>query len=244
MKTLVKITVLITTYLIILLTTSSCFVEGLSGIKGSNNVVSEDRTISSNFESIKVSQGIIVHLTQGNSTEINVEADDNIIDLLITEVKNNELKIYFEKNVYRAKARNVYLTTKDISQIRTSSGAQVITENTIQTTSLELDSSSGSGIKIRVNANEINSESSSGSTIKIEGKTTKFSAKSSSGSAIKANELNTTNANVKASSGSNIDINVSGQLTAKASSGGDIDYEGNPTNIDKDTSSGGSVSGN
>ncbi len=244
MKTLVKITVLITTYLIILFTTASCMMDGLTGIKGSNNVVSEERTISSNFESIKVSQGITVHLTQGNSTEINVEADDNIIDLLITEVKNDELKIYFEKNVYRAKARNVYLTTKDISQIRTSSGAQVITENTIQTSTLNLDSSSGSSIKIRVNASEINSETSSGSNIKIEGKTTMFSAKSSSGSAIKANNLKTKNAKVKASSGSNIDINVSGQLTAKASSGGDIDYEGNPTNIDKKTSSGGSISGN
>lgn len=244
MKTLVKITVLITTYLIILFTTSSCMVEGLTGIKGSNNVVSEERTISSNFESIKVSQGISVHLTQDNSTELKVEADDNIIDLLVTEVKNNELTIYFEKNVYRAKARNVYLTTKDISQIKTSSGAQVITENTIQTNTLNLDSSSGSAIKIRVNASEINSETSSGSNIKIEGNTTMFTAKSSSGSAIKANNLKTTNAKVKASSGSNINVNVSGELTAKASSGGYIDYDGNPTNINKETSSGGSVSSN
>ena len=244
MKTLVKITVLITTYLIILFTTSSCMVEGITGIKGSNNVVSEERTISSNFESIKVSQGISVHLTQDNSTELKVEADDNIIDLLVTEVKNNELTIYFEKNVYRAKARNVYLTTKNISQIRTSSGAHVTAENTIQTTALDLDSSSGSSIKIRVNANEISSEASSGSNVKIEGKTTIFSAKASSGSSIKADDLKTTDAKVKASSGSNIYVNVSGQLTAKASSGGDIDYEGNPTNIDKDTSSGGSVSSN
>lgn len=219
-------------------------VEGLTGIKGSNNVVSEERTISSNFESIKVSQGISVHLTQDNSTELKVEADDNIIDLLVTEVKNNELTIYFEKNVYRAKARNVYLTTKDISQIKTSSGAQVITENTIQTNTLNLDSSSGSAIKIRVNASEINSETSSGSNIKIEGNTTMFTAKSSSGSAIKANNLKTTNAKVKASSGSNINVNVSGELTAKASSGGYIDYDGNPTNINKETSSGGSVSSN
>lgn len=244
MKTLIKITLLITTYLILLFTTTSCFVEGISGIKGSNTVVSEDRDISSNFESIKVQQGISVFLTQGNSTNINVEADDNIIDLLITEVKNNELNIYFEKNVYKAKARNVYLTTNNISEIRTSSGARVKSENTIQTTQLNLDSSSGSSIKIHVMANEISSESSSGSSIKIEGKTIIFSAKSSSGSSINANDLKAIDVYAKASSGANIDVNVSGKLTAKASSGGDIDYEGKPTNIDKDTSSGGSVSRN
>ena len=54
MKTLTKITVFITTMIIVLLSTTSCFVDGLSGIRGSRNVVSEDRDISSNFETIKV----------------------------------------------------------------------------------------------------------------------------------------------------------------------------------------------
>lgn len=244
MKTLIKITVLITTYLVLLFTTTSCFVEGMTGIKGSKNVVSEERDISSNFETIKVQQGINLYLTQGKSTELSVEADDNIIDLLITEVKNNELKVYFDKNVYRAKAKNVYLTTDEISAIRTSSGAQVKSENTLQANSLDLDSSSGSSIKIHVNANDVTCESSSGSHIKIIGKTDGFSAKSSSGSSINAGDLKSKNATAKASSGANIDLNVSNKLTAKASSGGDIDYNGNPSDVNKDTSSGGSVSRN
>lgn len=244
MKTLIKITVLITTFLLLLFTTTSCFVEGMTGIKGSKIVISEDRNISSNFESIDVQQGINVFVTQGNSTEINVEADDNIINLLITEVKNNELKIYFKKNVSKTKARNVYLTTSSINEINTSSGAKVKGENTIQTNTLDLDSSSGSSIKIRVNANEVTSETSSGSNMKIEGETNKFSASSSSGSSINASNLKTVDAHAKASSGSSIYLNVTGELTAKASSGGDIDYEGNPSQVNKDTSSGGSVSGN
>jgi len=244
MKTLLKITILITTFLILLFTTSSCNISGITGIKGSNYVVSEERNISSNFETIKVQQGINLYLTQGNSTDLKVEADDNIIDILITEVKNDELKIYFDKNVYKAKARNVYLTTSDISKIRTSSGAHVKSENTIQTNTLYLDSSSGSSIKIYVNADEITSESSSGSSIQIFGKTNIFSANSSSGSSIDADELTCIEAYANASSGANINVNVSHKLTASASSGGDIDFEGNPKNVNKDTSSGGSVSGN
>jgi hypothetical protein len=226
-----------------LFTTTSCFVEGFTGIRGNRNVVSEDRSIHEDFNAIKVQQGINLYLSQGNSTKINVEADENIIDLLITEVKNNELKVYFEKNVYKAKARNVYLTTNEISSIRTSSGAYVQSENTLQVNSLVLDSSSGSSIKVYVNADEIESSTSSGADIDIFGKTKFISAKASSGSSIDADELESVDAYAKASSGANIDINVSGKLTAKASSGGDIDYEGNPSDINKDTSSGGSVSG-
>jgi hypothetical protein len=239
MKTLIKLS----TVLLLLVTTTSCFMDGLAGIRGNGEVVSEDRSISSNFSEIKVQQGIEVYLTQGNSTEIKVEADENIIDILRTEVKNNELKIYFDKNVYKATSRKVYVTTNNISKISTSSGALVKTENTIETSTLQLDSSSGSSIKVYVNADEVSSSSSSGAGIDIYGKSKEFSASASSGSSIDADKLETINATAKVSSGASIDVNVTGKLTAKASSGGDIDYEGNPTEVNKDTSSGGSVSG-
>ena len=83
MKTLTKITAL----LILLISTTSCFVDGLSGIKGNKNVVSENRNITTDFNEIKVQQGIQLFITQDNTTKINVEADENIIELLITEVK-------------------------------------------------------------------------------------------------------------------------------------------------------------
>lgn len=229
--------------LVMLFTTTSCFVDGFTGIRGNRNVVSEERSINENFDAIKVQQGINLYLTQGNKTELSVEADENIIDLLKTEVKNNELKVYFDKNVYKAKARNVFLTTNEIEQIRTSSGAYVKSENTLQVNNLILDSSSGSSIKVYVSANEIESSTSSGADIDIYGKADKISARASSGSSIDADELKAIDGYAKASSGADINLNISGNLTAKASSGGDIDYEGNPKNVNKDTSSGGSVSG-
>jgi len=244
MKILIKITVLITTYLVLLFTTTSCFIDGVTGIRGNGKIISEDRSISSDFDVIKVQQGINLYLTQGNSTELNVEADENILDLLITEVNNNELKVYFDKNVYRAKARNVFLTANTISKIKTSSGASVKSENTLQVNSIDLDASSGSAIKVYVNADEVTSNCSSGADITVFGKAYTLSAKASSGSSIDADELKTVDAYATASSGANIDVNLSGKLTAIASSGGDIDYEGEPSNVDKDTSSGGSVSGN
>lgn len=244
MKTLVRITILISIYLTLLFTTSSCIFDGVVGIKGNRNVVSEDRTIRSDFEIINVQQGINLTISQGNPTSLSVEADENVIDLLITEVKNNELNIYFEKSVYQAKARNVFLTSENISKIKASSGASVKSENTIQAETLELNSSSGSTMKIRTIANEITSESSSGSNITIVGKSNSFTANSSSGSSINAKDLKVVNAITKASSGANIDVNVTGKLTAKASSGADIDYEGSPETVDKNTSSGGSVTGN
>ena len=159
-----------------------------------------------------------------------------------TLVMGKDLKEYLlaERSVNKIKlGENEYYCLK----CKCSTVAKDGTENTIETNSLELDSSSGSTIKVTVNASEISGSSSSGSNINIYGKTKTFSASASSGSSIDADKLETINTSVKVSSGANIDVNVSGKLVAKASSGGSIDYEGNPTEVNKDTSSGGSVSG-
>lgn len=238
MKTIIKIS----TFILLLFITTSCMFDGFIGIKGNHNVVSENRNLSEKFEKIKVQEGIHLFLTQGSNSSLLVEADENIIDLLITEVKNNELKIYFKKNVYKATSRKVFLTTAIISAIETSSGAAVSSENILKTNTLDLDSSSGSSIKIEVNANEITSNASSGASINVTGKTTLFSADASSGSSINASDLETLDAITEVSSGAQIRVNVSGKLTARASSGGQINYVGEPANIDKETSSGGNVS--
>ena len=240
MKTLSKLI----TMLVVLFITSSCFIDGMMGIKGNRNVISESRTISSDFDKIDIQQGINLYLTQGDITNLKVEADENIMDLLKTEVKNNTLKIYFEKNVYKAKARNVYLTSNEIIDIEASSGSSIKTENTWQIPTLKLNTSSGSSVRFHVNANNVSSSSSSGSTTRLYGKTNTFSAKASSGSSINASELNSDDVMAKASSGASISVKVSEKLTAKASSGGSIDFDGNPTEINKETSSGGSVSSN
>jgi hypothetical protein len=237
MKTITKLV----TMLVVLFSTTSCFIDGFTGIRGNKNVISESRTINSKFNEIDIQQGIKLYLTQGNSNSLKVEADENIMELLVTEVKNNQLKIYFKKNVYKAKARNVYLTTNAISSIDASSGSYVKSENTWQSTNLQINTSSGSSVRFHVNADEISCSASSGSNIRLYGKTDNLSVKASSGSSIDADELNSVDTYAKASSGASINVNVSGKLTAKASSGGDVDYEGNPTTIDKDTSSGGSV---
>ncbi|MCF6280443.1 MAG: DUF2807 domain-containing protein [Flavobacteriaceae bacterium] len=236
MKT--KITVL----LLILITATSCMVGGF-GIQGNGDVISEDRNISSDFTAIKVSQGIQVYLTQGNNVDLSVEADENIMDLLVTEVEGDVLKIYFDKNVNRA-TKNVYLTAVDINNIKTSSGAHVKGKGVIKTTSLTLNSSSGSGLNLEINADNVDCNTSSGANMKLSGTTQTFDGNASSGSHIKANNLKSEISKSDVSSGASIRVHASEKITASASSGGSIDFYGNPKTVSKSKSSGGSISKN
>jgi len=235
MKTL---NTLIALFVISFLTTS-CI---MTGVIGSKNVTTESRTITSDFTGIKVSQGIEVQLTQDPTTSLTAEMDDNLHELLITEVKDGMLKIYFEKNVGKRKASTIYLTMPKISSITSSSGSEVIGKNTLKINELSLDASSGSEINLRVEANAISSESSSGSEIELQGTCQNFAANSSSGSQIDAEKLITSTAAADASSGSSIDLHATESIIASASSGASIDCEGNPKEKNIQKSSGGDVS--
>jgi len=233
MKTILKIT----TVLLLILSTS-CMING---IRGNGNVITQNRIISPDFTAIEVSQGIVVSLTMSKETTMSLEADENLHDLIITEVEDGILHIYSEDNIWRSTALKIYLTTAIVDRIKTSSGAEVISENTITADDFEVKSSSGSGVKLMLNVSELSCDTSSGSHAKLKGSANHFIANSSSGSSINAKELSSKTCNADASSGSNISVNVSDNLEANASSGASIKYTGSPKNVNKDSSSGGSV---
>ena len=239
---LVRKTTRIAVLFLLLISTTSCMFDGF-GIRGNGNVETEDRKITSDFSAVKVSQGINLFITQGNDTDLSVEADENIIDLLVTEVQGDVLKIYFDKNVSRA-TRNVYLTSNKFSNIKSTSGASVKSEGTIKTKSITLRSSSGSDIKLNLNAQDVSCSASSGSDIDVKGIAVTFDGDASSGSHIDAEDLKAETSKVDVSSGASIDVYASKEITAHASSGGDIDYYGSPEVVNKSKSSGGSISKN
>jgi hypothetical protein len=212
-----------------------------SGVKGNGEVITEERTINETFTSIKASEGLDVYLTQSNNESITVKADENLHELILTEVKDGVLKIHTKQNIGKASSKRVNVSFKDISGIISTSGSDVYSTNIINAEKLSLKTSSGSDMKLDVNTVVLDCDSSSGSDLRLSGKTKKLIAEASSGSDIKAADLMAESSEVKASSGADITVNTSKELTAKASSGGDVKYYGNPEKVDKNGSSSGRI---
>lgn len=217
-----------------------------SGYAG-NSDKTENRNVK-NFSEIKVSTGIDLYITMGNTEEVKVVADDDIIDDLITEVKGDVLHIYMKRNNNwfnwgnMNETRKAYVTVKELTAVDASSGSDVKSENTLDGESITIDASSGSDVELDLVYKNIKLDTSSGSDAKISGKAKRLEASASSGSDIDAKALETSICYVSVSSGSDAVVNVTDELHADASSGGDVVYYGNPKTRDTDESSGGDVS--
>lgn len=206
-------------------------------------IVDKSKRNVSDFSGIKVSSGIDLYLTMGSTEEVVVEADDDIIDKIITEVEDGVLKIYVKDNIFWKwrSERKVHVTVKELNKLHCSAGSDVESENTIESEELSVKASSGSDVKLNVKTGKLFLDTSSGSDAKISGTSEVFNLEASSGSDIHASELKTKVCHVSVSSGSDASIYVTDELVAKASSGGDIRYSGNPSKKDIKESSGGDV---
>jgi hypothetical protein len=239
MTTLTKI--IVSTVLSILLFSCNMNFNLGPGISGNGNVVTDERTLNDSFDQIEVSRGLDVYLTQSNIEGIAVEADENLQEIIVTEVKNNVLKIYADENIRRSESKKVFVSFKQVNRISSSSGSDVFSTNTITADNLDLSTSSGSDMELNINTEKVTCDTSSGSGLKLSGETKILYAEASSGSDIKAGNLTAISSQVKASSGADITVNTSKELIAKASSGGDVKYYGNPEKVQKSDGVSGSI---
>lgn len=193
------------------------------------------------FEGISTAEGINVYVTQADMFEVKVIADDDVIDRLITNVSEGDLKIYFEGKVKSVSKKEVHIKMPVIDNLQASSGAGIKTEGLIKGNELEAGVSSGAWMDIKIDYKELEASSSSGANISIEGDAEEGEFDASSGANIKAGNLNVGEADTDVSSGANISLGDVKELSVDASSGGGVRYKGQPVMNDIDLSSGGNV---
>lgn len=209
-------------------------------VYGNNKVVKEKRE-AGQFTALRVSSGIDVYLTQGDRESIEVEADENLHEYILTDIRNGVLHVYTEVNIREAEEKRVYVTMKDIESLSTSSAGDIIGQTPVKSDRLELSVSSAGDIKLEIQVKEIKAGVSSSGDVTLTGEADMLFANLSSAGDLNAYGLVAREADVSASSAGDADINVTEKLRARSSSAGDINYRGNPKYIDAHSSSAGSV---
>jgi hypothetical protein len=209
-------------------------------VRGNGDVVTKERKAES-FTGVRVSSGIDVYLKQGDNESMSVEADENLHEYIITEVRGGVLNVYTDANIREAKRKRVYVTMKVVNSVKTTSAGDVVGQTPVKTDRLELSASSAGDIKLEVYAREIDLDISSSGDITLTGEAEKLNGDLSSAGDLNAYELSVKEADISASSAGNADINVSERIRARASSAGDINYMGNPRYVDAHSSSAGSI---
>jgi len=188
--------------------------------RGSGNIVSEKRSISG-FSSVDVSSAFVVEIAAGKEFSVEVQADDNILPLIKTDVNGGTLHIETEKSVSTKNEMIVRITAPEIEKIE-SSGVAKINASGLTGKSLAISTSGASKIVVA-------------------GESAELSIDVSGASNVDAEKLNAVNAHIETSGASKVYVNVTGELHAQATGASRIVYSGEPKTVDVDKSGASSV---
>lgn len=187
---------------------------------GSGRMATESRTVGE-FSQLDVSSVFQVEVIAQSELSVEIEADDNLLQFIRTEVRDGRLEISLAKSVKTSNPMRVRISAPNIDRVEASGASRVNVSN--------------------LKNSEITLDTSGASKINLSGETSKLVVDVSGASQIDAGSLSTNAANIDASGASYVNVNVANELNADASGASRITYTGSPS-VQKSTSGASSVS--
>lgn len=147
---------LFSSLIILLLSTTLVFSQKAEKIKGSKVVTSSTQQVKP-FTMIEVEDNIEIYLEKGVKSEIKIEADDNLHDVISLKVENNILIISTSKEIQGFKKLTVKVTyTNDLNLITTKDESIVTAIQEIILDTITFKSLDKSKLFLNVNAGNFN----------------------------------------------------------------------------------------
>jgi hypothetical protein len=209
-----KKTVLVIVILLIVLA-AGCKIENIGGVKGSGNVKTESRS-AAGFKEIKAENAVELEITVQKDFSLTIEADDNLLDQVKTEVSGGTLTISTKDSITAKNKIKIKLSLPELTGLDIS-GASTANVFAVKTDSLKLNASGASKIK-------------------VDGEVKSLEAIASGASGIDAENLKTENAKANSSGASQITVSPTGDLDAEASGASLVTYTIEPKSIKQNAS--------
>ena len=207
----------------------------------------ETRSLN-NFHGVSTSASIDAVVKKGSKNEVVITASGVELDRVSTEIENGVLRLGFKKKsnwtwMKKTKVKAEVTYTGELDYLSASSSGDLICESVVSGDELTVKASSSGDVSVEVDVDNLSASASSSGDIEISGSANEAKLMASSSGDVLGDDLEVNHADVSASSSGDVELTVRESIKARASSGGDITYRGNPKTKDIKRSSGGDVHG-
>ena len=188
-------------------TVSSCSVVDFATEQGSGTIVSETRDVSG-FDRIEVIGSGQVAIAVTGTDSLQVEADDNILPLLTTEVRNGKLELSSESSISPSQAIQYTITVESLTGVAVTG--------------------SGDVLAVGVDSDRFAVDISGSGSVSPAGATDALSVAISGSGRYRGVDLVAASASVDISGSGGAIINATDELDVDISGSGTVEYTGDP----------------
>lgn len=231
-------------------------------VTGSGPVVEQVREVSG-FSGVELAMTGTLHITMGDTSSLRIEAQENLMEYIQTEVRGDTLRIQTPPriNVKVTRPIQYYLTVENLEEIEVSSSGDIeatgitsdsfsirinssgkVTIDSLDCSSLDVRISSSGDTNISsLTAEKLSVDISSSGTLRIaEGQLQQQEIDISSSGDYDAKNVPSATAEITISSSGSATVRVSERISGRLTSSGNIYYAGSPE-VDVSTTSSGRV---
>jgi hypothetical protein len=195
---------------------------GIDQVANSGNAKAEKRNVTG-FKKIDAGGAFQLEIVAGKEFSVEIEADDNVLPLIKTEVRGDTLHIERENKIsFNTNRLVAKISLPELNGLNVSGASRARISGVV--------------------ADDLKLEASGASRIEISGVAEEVDADLSGASRLEAGNLQVERAEVDASGASTANVFVSESIKAEASGASSISYAGNPKSVDKNASGASSVS--
>ena len=189
----------------------------------------ETRAVSG-FTGIDASSVFDVTVTKGSAESLTIEADENVMQYVRSEVRNGVLRLYLdrsaEKNTRNIKTLKASVVMKDLDKVSLSGASKLTAKDLFTPNSFTGECSGVSSMTVNVSTGKLSIEASGASKIQLKANVTNDAKLSVSGTSNTEIELKALNIKFNSSgaskinlTGSAIDINIETSGTSRFQAG-------------------------
>lgn len=210
-------------------------------IDGSGIIKKEKRNISGAKYLVNESQAKVV-LTIGSDEEVIVEADDNLINLVNTYVRNNNLIVSMANVGYKTRYMVIYVTMKEIKGIKVKGSGDIISKGQIKADNITLLVEGSGDINIaNILANAITVAVFGSGDVQIAGLAEKLNTEITGSGDVFAHSLRTKDSNIKIIGSGDCAINTTNIANVRIIGSGDVILYREPKTIRRSIAGSGSI---
>ena len=209
--------------------------------KAKGEIKVEERSVEL-FSKIESEEAFNVFITQNKDLKegvVIVEAPEDVMDDIRTQVNGNVLVIDNKKCIRTDDAITIYVKSDEINGISLSGSGNIETQNTLTTKSMNIDLSGSGNIDADLDVESYRTEIQGSGNISSFGETISQNLKISGSGNIRNYGLTSEKANVKITGSGDIEVYTSEKLDVNISGSGNVSYKGNASVASKVEGSGG-----
>jgi hypothetical protein len=214
-----------------MLTATSCRWFGYKRVVGNGNLETQDRPIQ-RAERIKLAGSYDVEITQGPTTSVKVEADENILPFILTRSEDGFLIIKSKDHVSLSTDNTIkiFITTPKLEQVNLAGSGNIIGKSKFTGgDKLTLKIAGAGDMKMEVNTPSIEAEIAGSGSMTLTGETRDQRIRISGVGDYIGEALKSENAVVKIAGSGNVKLFAAATLDVNIAGVGSVYYKGSPT---------------